>query len=273
MKRIFLSVVFLSVFLALHALPFQPFESYISVLFGEILQEGQSLSPQEVQEILKKLQVPDAKIVDIRMSPVKGLWEVAIEDRGRYGVFYIDSSRKYLIGGKVIEIDSVTDKTRERLDDLYSKRRIDLSLIPLGDALLLGDKKADKKVIVFTDPDCPFCEKIHWEMKKVVEKRKDVSFYIKLLPIIKIHPDAYWKSKSILCSKSLKLLEDNFEKKSIPKPECETKAIDETIKLTEDLGITGTPTLIMPDGSIQMGFLSSDELIKKVDSSEGKKKE
>ncbi|MDO9288632.1 MAG: thioredoxin fold domain-containing protein, partial [Thermodesulfovibrionales bacterium] len=115
------------------------------------------------------------------------------------------------------------------------------------------------------------CGKFHAELKKVVEQRKDIAFYIKLLPLVKLHPDAYWKSMSVICGKSLKLLEDNFDKKPIPKPDCKTDEIDENIKLAERLGITGTPTTIMPDGSVQVGFLEADALIKIVDSVKKKK--
>jgi thiol:disulfide interchange protein DsbC len=126
-------------------------------------------------------------------------------------------------------------------------------------------------VIVFTDPDCPFCGKLHDEIKKVVEKRKDIAFYIKLFPLTQLHPDAYWKSKSIICEKSLKLLESNFEGKTIPKPSCKTDAVDKNIKLAASLGITGTPTSILPDGSVLTGFLQADKLIELIDSA--KKKE
>jgi thiol:disulfide interchange protein DsbC len=138
------------------------------------------------------------------------------------------------------------------------------------DALILGDKKAANKVIVFTDPDCPFCGKLHEEIKKVVEKRKDIAFYIKLFPLTNLHPDAYWKSKSIICGKSLKLLEDNFKKKSIPKPACETDVLDRNIKLAASLGISGTPTLVMPNGSVLTGSLQADKLIELVDSAKKK---
>ncbi|BCB96106.1 hypothetical protein JZK55_10280 [Dissulfurispira thermophila] len=97
-------------------------------------------------------------------------------------------------------------------------------------------------------------------MKKVLEKRKDIVFYIKLFPL-KMHKDAYWKSKSIACNNSMKMLEDNFEKKSIPKDDCDTKEIDDNIKLAESLGITGTPALIMPDGRIYSGLMPADRLI------------
>lgn len=265
-KKIIFTIIFLSAFFVILTLTFKPFGNYISGLYSESNKGNQSLSTEEVQVILKKIEIPDAKIVEIRMSPVKCLWEVVLENKGRYLIFYIDPSHKYLVAGQIVEIDRFVDKTRERLDELYSKKRIDLSLIPLKDALLIGDKNSTKKVIVFTDPDCPFCGKLHWEIKKVVEIRKDISFYLKLLPL-QMHPDAYWKSKSIICTKSLKLLEDNFEKKPPSKKDCSTKEIDENIKLAEALGITGTPTVIMSDGSIHAGFLSADELIKKIDSS------
>jgi thiol:disulfide interchange protein DsbC len=245
--------------------------SYASGGCGENCQKCHTLNNNEVQEILKKIKRPDAKILNIQMSPVKGLWEVAVEDKGQRGVFYVDFSKKYILGGQIIEVNVAIDRTRQKLNELNKNRRIDRSRIPLGDALLLGDKNATKKVIVFTDPDCPFCGKLHDEMKKVVTKRKDIAFYIKLFPL-KIHPDAYWKSKSILCNKSLKLLEDNFEKKPIPQPNCEAKEIDENIKLGETLGISGTPTSIMPDGSVHIGFLSADKLIERIDSSTKVKK-
>ncbi|MBM4141727.1 MAG: DsbC family protein [Nitrospira sp.] len=227
-----------------------------------------SLNTNAVQDILKKLNAPDVKILNIQMSPVKGFWEVSIEDKGRYGLIYIDFSRKYLFArGSIIDVNAGIDKTRQRIEELNRSKKIDLSRIPLDDALLLGDEKAAKKVIVFTDPDCPFCAKFHGEIKKVTEKRKDIAFYIKLMPLVKIHPDAYRKSKSILCSKSLTLLEENFAKKPIPEPNCEAKEIDENMKLAEELGITGTPAAIMPDGSVQAGFLEADKLIERIDSS------
>jgi thiol:disulfide interchange protein DsbC len=97
-------------------------------------------------------------------------------------------------------------------------------------------------------------------MKKVTDERKDIVFYIKLFPL-KNHPEAYQKSKSIVCEKSLALLEEAFEKKPIPKPKCETSAVDEIIKLTEKLGITSVPSLVLPDGRIIPGYKDAKTLI------------
>jgi thiol:disulfide interchange protein DsbC len=108
-------------------------------------------------------------------------------------------------------------------------------------------------------------------MKKVIEKRIDIAFYIKLFPL-RFHKDAYWKSKSIVCNRSVRMLEDNFEKRPIPKTECNTKEIDENIRFAERHGISGTPTMILPDGSIYQGTIDSEKLIRLIDESSNTKK-
>ncbi len=101
-------------------------------------------------------------------------------------------------------------------------------------------------------------------MKKVVEKRKDIAFYIILFPL-PMHKDAYGKAKAIMCEKSLALLDDAFEKKQIPPAKCETNAIDENIKLGQKLGVTGTPALLPPDGILVSGYRDADAIINMID--------
>jgi thiol:disulfide interchange protein DsbC len=97
-------------------------------------------------------------------------------------------------------------------------------------------------------------------MKKVIEKRKDIAFYIKMFPL-PMHPGAYEKAKAIVCEKSLALLDDAFEGKQLPQPKCETSVVDENLKLADKLGISGAPTLILPDGRVIAGYKEADALI------------
>jgi thiol:disulfide interchange protein DsbC len=97
-------------------------------------------------------------------------------------------------------------------------------------------------------------------MKKIIDERKDIVFHIKMFPL-KSHPEAYEKSKSIVCEKSLAFLEEAFEKKPIPKPKCETSVVDENIKLAQKLGITSVPSVILPDGRIIAGYKDAKTLI------------
>ena len=222
-----------------------------------------TLTNDEALGILKKMH-SNATVAGIQISPVKGLWEVTVDDSGKKAIFYTDFSKKYLLAGPIIEVSSGSNKTQEDVEKLQDSRKVDVSKIPLKNALAIGKRSAAKKVIVFTDPDCPFCAKLHQEMKKVVAARKDIAFYIKLFPLA-AHKDAYWKAMSMSCKKSLKMMDDNFEGKPISKAECGTKEIDGNIKLAGSLDITGTPTLILPGGRVHAGTLPADKLIDLID--------
>jgi len=54
------------------------------------------------------------------------------------------------VSGAVFNLKTKTNLTGDRL---YSLNRVDISQIPLGDALVMGDKNAQYKVVVFDDPD------------------------------------------------------------------------------------------------------------------------
>jgi thiol:disulfide interchange protein DsbC len=97
-------------------------------------------------------------------------------------------------------------------------------------------------------------------MKKIIEERKDIAFFIKFFPL-KSHAGAYEKAKAILCEKSLDLLEDAHSGKPLPKPKCETTAVDESIKLAEKLGLSSVPVLIFPDGRIMPGYKDTKTLL------------
>jgi thiol:disulfide interchange protein DsbC len=97
-------------------------------------------------------------------------------------------------------------------------------------------------------------------MKKVINKRKDFAFYIKMFPL-KMHSGAQEVSEVIVCEKSLAILEDAYENKTMPKPKCKTSAIEENIRLAERLGISGTPAIILPDGRVIPGYKDAQTLI------------
>lgn len=219
-----------------------------------------TLKPEEAENILKEggiAELKTVKVTSISQAPARGLWEISIQKDGKKGIIYLDFSKKFLMIGQIVELKTSKNITQERFIEL---NKIDVSKIPLNDAILMGDKKAKYRVIVFTDPDCPFCARLHREMKQVIEKRKDIAFYIKLFPLPN-HKDAYWKAKSIQCKKSLELLENNFEGKVPPRPDCETDQIDKNITLGREIGINSTPTIILPDGRVIPGAIPADKII------------
>ncbi|WP_420264386.1 DsbC family protein [Candidatus Magnetominusculus dajiuhuensis] len=223
------------------------------------------LDKQEAAEIVSGLN-PGLSVEGVAVSPSKGLWEIIVkskaEPKGEKVILYLDFSKGNLFVGKLIKL-----KTKENLTDKRNMElnKVDYSSIPVKDALLLGEKNAIHKIIIFTDPDCPYCKKLHEELKKIVAKRSDIAFYILLYPISKLHPDSMKKSRAVVCAKSLQLLDDAFDKKPMPEPACSAKPIDDNIKTAEGLGITGTPAIVLPDGVLIRGAMQAEELLHLID--------
>lgn len=223
-----------------------------------------TISPTEIQDVLKKINANNAKVLYVKKSPLAGICEVAIDNEGQSTIFYFDITKTHLIFGNLVEMNTMTNLTAQSSMKIQDKKRIDTSKIPLTSALVLGDLKAEKKVIIFTDPDCPYCSNLHVVIKQIIDKRKDIAFYIKMYPL-EFHKDAYWKSKSIVCNNSIQLLQDCFDKKEIAKTDCKTDEVDNTLKLAKSLGITGTPAIILPDGRLRIGTMPEEELTKLID--------
>ena len=213
-----------------------------------------SLTKVETEQLLGSLV---DKVNSVEFSEVPGLWLAEVEKGQKKLPVYIDFSKKYLVSGNVIRLNDKENLTRERSAQM---NKIDVSRIPVADALLLGKPSAKTKVIVFTDPECPYCKKLHEELKDVVRLDPDIAFLIKLFPL-KMHPNAYEVSKSIVCNNSMELLEVSFAGKPVPPARCDTQVIDQTLALGGEFGINSTPTLVMPDGLVVPGYKKAEALL------------
>lgn len=219
-----------------------------------------TLTKDEAQSIMQTLN-PGLSVIDVGPSALPEMWEVTVATSGQKVLAYIDCSKRYILLGELLDTKERKNLTRERMAEI---NKVDVSSIPVADALVMGDKNAPHKVIVFDDPECPYCAKLQQEIKRVIEKRKDIVFLIKMFPL-PMHAGAYAKAKAIVCEKSLKLLEDAFDGKEIPPAKCDTKVVDDNIALAGKLGIEGTPGIIFPDGRVVSGYMTADTLIKALD--------
>ena len=103
------------------------------------------------------------------------------------------------------------------------------------------------KFAVFTDPDCPYCKALEQDLAK--NEINDYTAYVFLYPLKQIHPDAAARSESIWCSKDKTDAWTNWMVKGInpAKTTCENP-VSQNIKLAEDLGVNGTPSIYLEDG-------------------------
>jgi thiol:disulfide interchange protein DsbC len=216
------------------------------------------LDKKDADAIVKKI-LPDGNAVDVKSSPIKGVWQIDVEKGGQRGSIFLDCSRKYLV--QIIALDDYIKQMQSQ-----TPQNVDVSKIPLKDSITVGLKDAKKKVIVFSDPDCPYCRKLHEIIKTIIAKRPDIAF-IEILHPLPMHKDAPKKVQAILCSKSVAMLDDAFSGKPVSEPSanCSTEAMQRNIALAKSLNFNGTPTMVRDDGAVLSGYLPEDKLLEWID--------
>jgi thiol:disulfide interchange protein DsbC len=250
----FLSACALAALLLLHLpSPAAAFQKEAGVVKG--CAECHKLTKEEAGKILAK--VVD-NVVGVVQGPFPGIWEVDVARNGKTYPIFLDYSLKYLFNGQFIRLSDMANLTGERYTDL---NRVDVASISLKDAIRVGSPSAKKKVIVLSDPTCPYCVKLHGEIRKAAAKDTDVAFLVMPYPRNGNDKATYQKCLAVVCSKSEKLLDDAFAGKELPPPSCETDAVDETMRLAERLKIEGTPTMILPDGRMISGYMEAEALL------------
>ena len=177
---------------------------------------------------------PNMKLDGFRESPLKGLYEITAGEQ----VFYF-SPEGYLFFGEIWTKDG-KNLTAEMREKVVAER---INTLPLEKALKIGN--GPKKVIEFTDPDCPYCRKVD----NFLSKRTDVTRYVYFVPLRRIHPDAEKKARYILSqSDKDKAFRDVFEGMLDGKPisiadGAQQQQLEEMEKIATGLGVRGTPAL------------------------------
>ena len=116
---------------------------------GQDCSKCHTLTKDEATDLLKSV-FPGIKVLEVGISPAKALWEVFSEVGSRKGIVYVDFSKKYVFSGAILSIKDKKNLTQERFTEL---NKVDVSQIPVDDAIVMGDPKAKIRVIVFDDPD------------------------------------------------------------------------------------------------------------------------
>ena len=212
---------------------------------------------------------PETVVESVGPSPVRGLYEVVVKKGNDTGIVYLDFSKKFLIAGRIFDTGSRKDVTTGALDPA---RRIDPAKLPLDNALTLGNTHGSRKLYVFTDPECPFCAKLHRELIALTKEDPRLQVYVLLAPL-DIHPHAAAATNAIICAakrnmgEGVRLLEESFGGK-IAAESCGRSYAEEGKTLGKELGIGGTPTMVLSDGRVVIGARPSGEIRKLLDEAE-----
>lgn len=231
------------------------------------------------KKVLTNLQAayPHNGVRFVRQSPVPGLFEVILSTS--VNVVYVDEAllakttikgendpekanlfRYWLFGGVMFDMVEQKDLTRDMKE---LAQMIDLSALPLKNAIVREKGNATHTLFVFTDPLCPFCEKL----EAVLDTLDDVRIYTFLTPIVSLHPNAREVAAQIYCAPNPQKTWVDFmvHKKALPqtKPQCSTP-IAANEKLMRELAIKGTPTLFFADGHRATGLMTRDALMERM---------
>ena len=214
---------------------------------GGSMQSATAKTPEQVKSALEaEYKAQGLKVVSVKKSPVKGLYEVVFEGNE---IYYVDDNAAYLIEGSLIDLKNKKNLTADRVSDLNKVKFADL---PLQDAIVEVRGNGKNKVVVFNDIDCPFCRRLESEFAKLT----DLTIYTLLMPVDSLQPQAKARSEQVWCSKDrtgvwVSVMREN--KPIEPVAPCDTP-IDRTLQLARKLGFTGTPTLVFPNGKVQAGY-------------------
>ncbi|GAB56298.1 thiol:disulfide interchange protein DsbC [Glaciecola punicea ACAM 611] len=190
-------------------------------------------------------------IISIADSPVPGLKQVFTNR----GLFYVSDNGEFFLQARVYNItQGVEDETENALKSvrLEGVERFKDSAIEF---------KADKEkyvINVFTDTTCGYCRKLHNEMDQL----NDLGITVRYLawPRAGINSKVYDDTVSIWCSQDPhQAITDAKAGKPVNDAKCKNQ-VAEQFKFGQQIGVSGTPNIIMPDGSVVPGYQPAQAL-------------
>ena len=208
-----------------------------ALVAGDLLGEVKQLP------IVKALFPPQVEVTDAR--DLGSLYELVVTDpSAEKQIYYVTKDGTYLIaGGNLITRDKV-NLTQVRFEDV---NRVDVSKLPLKDAIEIKRGNGAKKLIMFFDVDCPYCRKAYdW-----LQKQNNYTLYLFFFPL-DMHPKSHEKSVKILCEKNPEAAIDlALSDKEIGSQKCEAgeKMLARQKAVGEGIGVRGTPLFVTDTGT------------------------
>lgn len=196
---------------------------------------------------------PDA----VLESPVKGFYEVTYGPK----LYYVTADGNYLFSGELFDLKNRINLTEQNRATARLK-----TLEAIDDASLIVYKAKGKEkhvVTVFTDIDCGYCRKLHDGMAQMNELGITVRYMA--YPRAGVDSPSYNKAVSVWCAKDRNKAMDVAKTGATPEVASCDSPVKEHMAMGQMLGVTGTPALVLQDGTLMPGYLPPQQLLQALD--------
>lgn len=197
----------------------------------------------------------DQEIISVEKTEVNNIYIVNAKGMPP---FFSDSTGRYVMQGQIMELGKGVPI--DIMSKHFAKKAsVQLSKIPKDEMVIypsIGERKAT--VYVFTDVDCPYCTKLHEEIKETNKLGIEVRYLAwprseRSIP----------KTKSIWCSEDrVSAMNKAVAGATIKTLDCNSNVVEEHIELGRSLGVSGTPSIFTESGIVIGGYLPPVQLKK-----------
>ncbi len=194
--------------------------------------------------------MPGVKPTKISATPVEGLFEVIVGSQ----VVYMSVDARYMIEGDLFDLATKTNISEQ------AKSVIRLSAIEkLGadNMLIYTPEKVKHTITVITDIDCPYCRRLHDEVPDYM--KNDVQVRYIFMPL-KGAADMK-KTVSVWCSDDQQLALDVAKAGGDVEDKTCVNPIKDHLKLARELGVRGTPAIVLDNGHMLPGYVPYAKLL------------
>lgn len=226
----------------------------ITGLFATLLALGAGAQEATIRKNLAERLPQLPAINEVSKTPIPGLYEIRVNDND---IYYSDADGNYLIQGNLIDVRQKRNLTEERVEKLLA---IDFNSLPVKDAFTVVRGNGQRKLAIFSDPNCGYCKRIERDLAKL----DNVTIHVFLYPVL--GPGSTEKSRLVWCAKERpKAWLDLMLRDQMPTAAaCDTSAVSRNLAFGQKHKIQGTPTLFFADGSRVPGAIDLAQLEKQL---------
>lgn len=194
------------------------------------------------------------QITGVTRTPINGLFQITIGN----DLFYISQNGRYLIQGDILDLENSLNLTEIN----RNKRRAKLlAQIPNSDFITYPANNPTKyRVTVFSDIDCTYCRILHSNLAHYNALGIEIRYIA--FPRTGVNSVGYQKLVSVWCAKDRK---SAFTRAStgldITMNLCDS-SVPRDYQLGLNIGINGTPSFILEDGTLIAGYVTPENLLR-----------